>query len=120
LISSKPASSRSKPGRRRPRIKIEGKKAGDNEDGIRRVYHVYTWLELDDDAYTKGEMAPYILMIDDQNSEVIGLYRNWEEGDETMAKLIGLSSLSLSRGEALMLLACLILLVAYLLLLQGL
>lgn len=67
--------------------KIEGKRSGDNEDGIRRVYHVYTWLELDDDPYTKGEMAPYILMIDDQNSEVIGLYRNWEEGDETMAKL---------------------------------
>jgi hypothetical protein len=67
--------------------KIEGKKSGDNEDGIRRVYHVYTWLELDDDRYTKGESAPYILMIDDQNSEVIGLYRNWEEGDETMAKL---------------------------------
>jgi hypothetical protein len=67
--------------------KIEGKKAGDNEDGIRRVYHVYTYLELDDDKYTKGEMAPYILMIDDQNTEVIGLYRNWEEGDETMAKL---------------------------------
>jgi hypothetical protein len=67
--------------------KIEGKKSGDNEDGIRRVYHVYTYLELDDDKYTKGEMAPYILMIDDQNTEVIGLYRNWEEGDETMAKL---------------------------------
>jgi hypothetical protein len=67
--------------------KIEGKRSGDNEDGIRRIYHVYTWLELDDDPYTKGESAPYILMIDDQNTEVIGLYRNWEEGDETMAKL---------------------------------
>jgi hypothetical protein len=67
--------------------KIEGKSPNDNEDGIRRVYHVYTYLELDDDSYTKGESAPYILMIDDQNSEVIGLYRNWEEGDETMAKL---------------------------------
>jgi hypothetical protein len=67
--------------------KIEGKRSGDNEDGIRRVYHVYTYLELDDDQYTKGESAPYILMIDDQNTEVIGLYRNWEEGDETMAKL---------------------------------
>ena len=67
--------------------KVEGKKLEDNEDGIRRVYHVYTWLELEDDPRTKGEMAPYILMIDDLDSTVLGLYRNWEEGDETMSKL---------------------------------
>ena len=67
--------------------KIEGKSPNENEDGLRRVYHVYTWLELEDDPITKGEMAPYILMIDDLSTEVIGLYRNWEEGDDTMAKL---------------------------------
>jgi len=67
--------------------KIEGKSASNNDDGLRRVFHVYTWLELDDDPVTKGEMAPYILMIDDLTSEVVGLYRNWEEGDETLTKL---------------------------------
>jgi hypothetical protein len=67
--------------------KIEGKSENDNEDGIRRVYHIYTWLELEDDPITKGESAPYILMIDDLDSEVVGLYRNWEEGDETVTKL---------------------------------
>ena len=67
--------------------KIEGKSENDNEDGLRRVYHVYTTLELEDDPLTDGEAAPYILMIDDLSSEVIGLYRNWEEGDETMTKL---------------------------------
>jgi hypothetical protein len=67
--------------------KIEGKKFEDNEDGLRTVFHIYTSLELDDDPYTKGEMAPYILMIDELDNEVIGLYRNWEEGDETMTKL---------------------------------
>jgi hypothetical protein len=67
--------------------KIEGKSPNENEDGLRRVYHVYTWLELDDDPITKGDMAPYILMIDDLSTEAIGLYRNWEEGDDTMAKL---------------------------------
>ena len=67
--------------------KIEGKKFDENEDGVRRIYHVYTWLELEDDSYTKGESAPYILMIDDIESKVIGLYRNWEEGDDTMSKL---------------------------------
>jgi hypothetical protein len=67
--------------------KIEGKNMSDNVDGIRTVYHIYTWLEMDDDERSKGELAPYILMIDDLTSEVIGLYRNWEEGDETMTKL---------------------------------
>ena len=67
--------------------KIEGKSIDNNEDGLRRVYHIYTWLELKDDKFSDGEMAPYILMIDDLSSEVIGLYRNWEEGDETMTKL---------------------------------
>jgi hypothetical protein len=67
--------------------KVEGKKYEDNEDGVRRVYHIYTWLELEDDTRSKGEMAPYIMMVDDLESRVIGLYRNWEEGDETMTKL---------------------------------
>ena len=67
--------------------KIEGKKWEDNDDGVRKVYHVYTYLELDDDTYTKGEMAPYILMIDELDNEVVGLYRNWEEQDETTTKL---------------------------------
>ena len=67
--------------------KIEGRKFQDNEDGLRKVFHVYTWLELEDDSHSKGEMAPYIMMIDEQSSEVIGLYRNWEEGDNTMTKL---------------------------------
>ena len=67
--------------------KIEGKQFQDNDDGLRKVYHIYAFLEFDDDKETKGEMAPYIMMVDEQSSEVIGLYRNWEEGDDTMTKL---------------------------------
>jgi len=67
--------------------KIEGRKFQDNEDGLRKVFHIYTWLELEDDKESGGEMAPYIMMVEEQSSEVIGLYRNWEEGDETMTKL---------------------------------
>ena len=67
--------------------KIEGRKADQNPDGERRIYHVYVNLELEDDDTTKGELAPYILMIDELSSEVIGLYRNWEDGDETYTKL---------------------------------
>jgi hypothetical protein len=67
--------------------KIEGKQYESNKDGLRKVYHIYTWLELDDDKSTKGKNAPYILMIDELDNEVVGLYRNWEESDETRTKL---------------------------------
>ena len=67
--------------------KIEGKQYQDGSDGLRRVYHIYTFLDLEDDDYSKGETAPYVLMIDDLDNKVVGLYRNWEEGDETMTKL---------------------------------
>jgi hypothetical protein len=67
--------------------KIEGKSWDDNEDGLRRVFHIYTWLSLDDDPITNGESAPYILMVDELESKVLGLYRNWEEGDASMEKL---------------------------------
>jgi hypothetical protein len=67
--------------------KVEGKTPDENEDGVRRVYHIYTFLELEEDKYSKGEIAPYILMIDELENEVVGLYRNWEEGDESMTKL---------------------------------
>jgi len=67
--------------------KIEGKAFQDNEDGLRKVFHIYTYLEFDDDKHSEGEMAPYIMMVDEQSSKVIGLYRNWEDGDNTMTKL---------------------------------
>jgi hypothetical protein len=67
--------------------KVEGRKYQDNEDGLRRVYHIYTYLDLEEDKRTKGETAPYVLMLDELDNEVLGLYRNWEEGDETFTKL---------------------------------
>jgi hypothetical protein len=66
---------------------IEGRESDENEDGLRRVFHIYTWLELEDDSFSEGEMAPYILMIDETEDKVLGLYRNWEMGDKTMTKL---------------------------------
>ena len=67
--------------------KVEGREWQDNEDGVRKVFHIYTNLELDEDKRSKGERAPYILMIDELDSKVLGIYRNWEEGDDTFAKL---------------------------------
>jgi len=66
---------------------VEGREYSDDEDGVRRVFHCYTWLELDDDTHSSGETAPYILMIDETETKVVGLYRNWEQGDEAMSKL---------------------------------
>jgi hypothetical protein len=67
--------------------KIEGKQWSDDTDGLRRVYHIYAYIAEEDDSHSKGELAPYILMIDENNTEVVGMYRNWEQGDEAMAKL---------------------------------
>ena len=67
--------------------KVEGKQFETNKDGLRKVYHIYTYLELEDDKKTKGKSAPYILMIDELDQEVLGLYRNWEEQEKTMTKL---------------------------------
>ena len=68
--------------------KIEGRsQSSDNIDGIRRVYHIFTWLEFEEDHFSKGERVPYILMIDENERAVIGLYRNWEDGDGTFTKL---------------------------------
>jgi hypothetical protein len=68
--------------------KIEGKERdGYNEDGARIVYEVYTWLEIDDDEFTQGVKAPYIVSIDEYDQKVLSIYRNWEEQDITLTKL---------------------------------
>lgn len=73
---------------RKANLKIEGATDdGTNPDGVRRVFNVYTWLKVDDDSFSRGARAPYILMLDDLTNEVLGLYRNWEAGDERMQKL---------------------------------
>jgi hypothetical protein len=83
-VSSEPEESKSQ----KANNKIEGKSnESTNIDGLRTVYHIYTWLDLENDSYTKGERAPYILMIDEAENDVIGLYRNWEDGDDTFTKL---------------------------------
>ena len=68
--------------------KIEGKDMpSKNIDGLRRVYEITCFMRLDEDDQTKGQRAPYILMIDETTSTVLGLYRNWEANDEKFEKL---------------------------------
>lgn len=61
--------------------------AYDKTGGSREVYTVYADLELEDDPETDGELAPYILHIEEFGSKVLGVYRNWKEGDESRLKL---------------------------------
>lgn len=68
--------------------KIEGKDLpAKNIDGLRRVYEITCFIRLEEDGETEGRRAPYILMIDETTSKVLGLYRNWEAGDEKLEKL---------------------------------
>lgn len=62
--------------------KIEGRKdLSYNEDGLRTVYEVYTYLDFGDGP------EPYILSIDKTTNLGLGLYRNWEEDDERQQEL---------------------------------
>ena len=68
--------------------KIEGKDMpSKNIDGLRRVYEITCFMRLEEDDQTEGQRAPYILMIDETTSKVLGLYRNWEANDEKFEKL---------------------------------
>ena len=63
--------------------KIEGREESVyNEDGLRVIYEIYVDADL-------GEgVAPYILSIDDNTSEAVCLYRNWEQDDDTKQALV--------------------------------
>tara|TARA_R110002126_G_scaffold133150_1_gene277137 strand:- start:204 stop:2798 length:2595 start_codon:yes stop_codon:yes gene_type:complete len=64
--------------------KIEGKQnTSYNEDGLRTVFEIYTYLDFDE-----GEgLAPYILSVDKSSDKPLALYRNWEEDDQLQREL---------------------------------
>ena len=68
--------------------KIEGKESiGYNDDGVRIIYEVYTWLEIDKDEFSKGERVPYIVTIDEYEQDILSIRRNWDQNDTTYQKL---------------------------------
>lgn len=68
--------------------KIEGKEeCGFNEDGVRIVYETYTWLEIEEDEYSGGNRAPYIVTLDEYEQNVLSVRRNWDQSDQTFQKL---------------------------------
>lgn len=87
-VESAPAYTEEVSGAQKEAQKIEGKEeTGYNEDGLRKMYEVYVWWSLEDDTVTDGEVAPYIITIDDYTRKVVACYRNWEEGDEHRKEL---------------------------------
>ena len=62
--------------------KIEGRKdLSYNEDGLRTIFEVYTYLDFGDGP------EPYILSIDKTTNLGLGLYRNWEADDPRQQEL---------------------------------
>lgn len=68
--------------------KVEGKEDDAyNEDGLREVYECYLDYDFTEYDETANGVAPYIAHIDVFTAELVGLYRNWEENDESQTKL---------------------------------
>lgn len=68
--------------------KIEGRSQDAyNQDGLRTVFEVHALTRLEGDERTDGELAPYIITIDQNTRCVLAIYRNWDEPDETREEL---------------------------------
>jgi hypothetical protein len=62
--------------------KIEGRQADSyNIDGLRTVFECYIIHEFDEG------LVPYIISIDKATQNVLAIYRNWEEEDETKQEM---------------------------------
>lgn len=64
--------------------KIEGREVDNyNEDGTRRIYEVQIYYKVGKDE----NKLPYIITVDESSSDVLSIYRNWLEDDETEQRL---------------------------------
>lgn len=69
--------------------KVEGNEEDStayNDEGQREIYQLYVDLEVEGDTLVNDRSAPYILHIENDTQRVLGLYRNWKEGDDRYAK----------------------------------
>jgi hypothetical protein len=68
--------------------KIEGKvDPGFNEDGERKIMEVSYFDTFDEDKFSKGKLAPYVMHIDESSHKCLAVYRNWEEEDKRLERL---------------------------------
>ena len=57
-----------------------------NEEGLREVYMIYADLRVEGDDLADGRTAPYIVHVENYSQKVLGVYRNWKEGDDGLEK----------------------------------
>ena len=57
---------------------------GYNEDGVRSFLEFSVFQKLDDDTFSEGKYAPYVITVDVSTSKIVACYRNWREDDERM------------------------------------
>ena len=61
---------------------VEEDDAAYNDAGLREIYQIYADLDIEED----DETGPYIIHVEEHSHQVLGVYRNWKEDDETKAK----------------------------------
>lgn len=65
--------------------KVEGREIDPfNSDGLRTVFEIFAYAEIENDEYGP---SPYIITIDKYTREVLSIYRNWAEEDDTREQL---------------------------------
>ena len=64
--------------------KIEGRDSSAYDvDGLRTIFEIYAIADIEEEY----GLAPYIFSIDKVTGKVLAVYRNWEEGDETLQEM---------------------------------
>jgi hypothetical protein len=64
--------------------KIEGRTSDSyNIDGLRTIYECYIIHDFNDEY----GLAPYVISLDKATQNVLAIYRNWEEEDETLQEM---------------------------------
>ena len=64
--------------------KIEGRDSSSYDvDGLRTIFEIYAIADIEEEY----GLAPYIFSIDKVTGKVLAVYRNWEEGDETLQEM---------------------------------
>lgn len=64
--------------------KIEGRDSDAYDtDGLRTIFEIYAIADLEEEY----GLAPYILSIDKVTGKVLSIYRNWQEGDDTLDEM---------------------------------
>jgi len=70
----------SEPARASERIEGKEENSGFNPDGLRDIYEVVGWFDLDEEGVG---LAPYRITLEETSQKIVAVNRNWEKNDET-------------------------------------